>query len=95
MKKDSDAVSFMRKRRKEIDAEGAALTWEERSAKTLALLEGDPLWHRLRGRRVSASGRDLVPADLPVQRRRYGHSALSFGWRRAPSQDLRQPDAHL
>ncbi len=95
MKKDSDAVSFMRKRREEFDAEDTALTRKERSAKTLALLEDGPLWQRLRGRRVSASGRDLVPADHPVQRRRYGHSALSFGWRRAPSQDLRQPDAHL
>lgn len=95
MKKDSDAVSFMRKPREEIDAEGTALTWEERSAKTLALLEDGPLWQRLRGRRVSASDRGHVPADHPVQRRRYGHSALSFGWRRAPSQGLRQPDARL
>lgn len=68
MKKDFDAVAFMRKRREEIDAEDAALTWEERSAKTRALLEDDPLWQRLRGRHVCAGDRGHVPADHPVQR---------------------------
>ena len=68
MKKDFDAVAFMRQRREEIDEEDAALTWEERSAKTRALLEDDPLWQRLRGRRMSASDRGRVPADHLVQR---------------------------
>lgn len=56
MNKRFDAVAFMRKRREEIDREDAALTWAERSAKTRAMLEGDPLWERLRGRTVPLGG---------------------------------------
>ena len=50
MTKDFDAVAFMRRRRTEIDEEDKGLTWEERRAKTRALLEDDPLWRRFRDR---------------------------------------------
>jgi len=56
MKKTFDAVGFMRKRRTEIDEEDAALTWEERTAKTRKLLENDPLWRRLQKRVVQTGG---------------------------------------
>ena len=52
MDKTFDAVAFMRKRREQIDEEDAGLTWQERTDKTRALLEDDPLWQRLRGRAV-------------------------------------------
>ena len=45
-----DAVTFMRQRREQIDAEDAGLTWEERGAKTRAMIEDDPLWQRLKHR---------------------------------------------
>ena len=44
------AVDFMRRRREQIDAEDAGLTWQERSARTIKALESDPLWQRLRDR---------------------------------------------
>lgn len=56
MKKTFDAVGFMRKRRAETDEEDAALTWEERTAKTRKLLEDDPLWRRLRDCAVQTGG---------------------------------------
>ncbi len=59
MGKSFDAVAFMRKRREEIDEEDAALTWAERTAKTRALLEEDPLWQRLRERAVEADRRRI------------------------------------
>ncbi len=62
MKKDFDAVAFMRKRRAEIDDEDAGLTWEERSVKTRALLEDDPLCLRLRERHVRAGDRGQARA---------------------------------
>jgi len=43
-----DAVSFMRKRREEIDREDATLSWQEQATKTMKLLLKDPLWRRLR-----------------------------------------------
>lgn len=52
MDKTFDAVAFMRKRREQIDAEDAALTWQERRAKTRMLVERDPLWHQLRSSTV-------------------------------------------
>ena len=48
MKKAFDAVAWMRRRRTEIDKEDEGLTWEERSRKTVALLEGNPRWERLK-----------------------------------------------
>lgn len=48
--KSFDAVAWMRKRRVEIDEEDEGLTWEERTKKTLELLENDPLWKRLKSR---------------------------------------------
>jgi len=50
MKKMFDAVEWMRRRRTEIDKEDEGLTWEERSRKTIALLEGNPHWERLKKR---------------------------------------------
>ena len=52
MKKSFDAVAWMRQRRVAIDKEDEGLTWEEKSRKTLGLLEGDPLWERLKSRVV-------------------------------------------
>jgi hypothetical protein len=54
MDKTFDAVQFMRNRREQIDREDAALTWQERSAKTRNILESDPLWQRLRRRTIQA-----------------------------------------
>ena len=54
MSKSFDCVSWMRKRREEIDREDAGLTWEERSKKTLELVKDDPIWRRLKGRSVTA-----------------------------------------
>jgi hypothetical protein len=56
-----DAVAWMRKRREEIDREDEGLTWEERTRKTLKLLEGDPLWERLKARMVSPHPRRPSP----------------------------------
>lgn len=52
MKKSFDAVAWMRQRRAAIDKEDKGLTWEEKSRKTLGVLEGDPLWERLKSRVV-------------------------------------------
>jgi len=52
MSKRFDTVAFMRRRRQEIDQEDAALSWEEKSKKTLDALRGDPLWKRVKGRAV-------------------------------------------
>lgn len=62
MKKDFDAVAWMRKRREEIDKDDEGLTWDERTRKTMTLLRGDPLWERLKDRMaepaVQGRGRD-------------------------------------
>jgi hypothetical protein len=42
----------MRQRRAAIDKEDEGLTWEEKSRKTLGVLDGDPLWERLKSRAV-------------------------------------------
>jgi len=47
-----DAVAWMRRRRTEIDEEDASLTWEEKARKTRDLLEGMPVWERLKRRAV-------------------------------------------
>jgi len=57
MTKRFDAVAWMRKRRVEIDKEDEGLTWEQKTRRTVELLQKDPLWKRLR-RRVIAP-----PAD--------------------------------
>ena len=60
MKKTFDAVAWMRRRRAEIDKEDEGLTWEERSSKTIALLEGNPRWERLKKRAKSTNVADDV-----------------------------------
>lgn len=55
MKKRFDAVEWMRRRRTEIDREDEGLSWEERSRKTVALLEGNPRWQRLKTRARAAN----------------------------------------
>ncbi|MCA9439889.1 MAG: hypothetical protein KC964_03715 [Candidatus Omnitrophica bacterium] len=48
-----DSVTFMRKRREEIDREDDGLSWEEKSRRTLDSLEGNPVWERIKERRMS------------------------------------------
>jgi hypothetical protein len=60
MKKTFDAVAWMRRRRAEIDKEDEGLTWEERSSKTIALLEGNPRWERLKKRAKATNVADDV-----------------------------------
>lgn len=45
-----DAVAWMRQKRAAIDEQDKGLPWEEKSRKTLELLQGDPLWERIEGR---------------------------------------------
>jgi len=45
-----DAVAWMRQRRAEIDREDHGLTWNEKSLRTLNVLQGDPVWERLKKR---------------------------------------------
>jgi hypothetical protein len=45
-----DAVAWMRRRRAEIDREDERLGWQERSLKTLNLLENDAVWQKIRDR---------------------------------------------
>jgi hypothetical protein len=65
MKKTFDAVAWMRRRRAEIDKEDEGLTWEERSRKTVALLEGNPRWERLK-KRVKATNDAEHTASEPT-----------------------------
>jgi hypothetical protein len=55
VKKTFDAVDWMRKRRTEIDEEDQGLSWEEKRKKTQCILEGDPLWLKLKNRLVEAT----------------------------------------
>jgi len=55
VKKTFDAVTWMRKRRADIDQEDKDLSWEEKREKTRKLLEKDPLWLRLKNRVVEAT----------------------------------------
>jgi len=57
MSRKFDAVGWMRKRREEIDREDEGLSWEERSRKTASILRKNPLWKRLKDRRVKAGSR--------------------------------------
>ena len=61
MKKTFDAVTWMRKRREEIDKEDQGLSWEEKHEKTRKLLEKEPLWPNLRKRPVE-------PTSVPVEK---------------------------
>jgi len=72
-KKSFDAVAFMRKTREEIDQEDAALSWAEKREKTRRVIEGDPLYQRLKHRVVSPDG----PRNMAVHERQesdYGKS---------------------
>ena len=53
MSKSFDAVAWMRQRRAEIDKEDEGLTWEEKAQKTAQLLTDDPLWKRLKRRKIA------------------------------------------
>ncbi|HPO12884.1 MAG TPA: hypothetical protein PLI09_05520 [Candidatus Hydrogenedentes bacterium] len=53
MKKNFDAVEWMRQRRIEIDKETEGCSWEARSQRIQDSLKGDPLWERIRDRTVS------------------------------------------
>jgi len=52
--KSFDTVAWMRKRREEIDKEDEGLSWEEKARKNAEILRDDPLWIRLKDRRVKA-----------------------------------------
>jgi len=56
MKKEFDAVAWMRARRARIDEEDQGLSWGEKRQKTRRLLEADPLWLRLRNRTFEPAG---------------------------------------
>lgn len=60
MKKTFDAVTWMRKRRAEIDDEDQGLSWEEKCQKTRDLLEKDSLWLKLKKRLVE-------PVEVPAE----------------------------
>jgi hypothetical protein len=47
------AVEWMRAARVRIEAEDAGLGWEEQRRKTLAVLEEDPIWAKLKTRVVA------------------------------------------
>jgi hypothetical protein len=60
LKKTFDAVTWMRRKRTEIDEEDRGLSWEEKRQKTRNLLEKDPLWLKLKRRLVEPDG---APAE--------------------------------
>lgn len=71
MKKTFDAVSWMRKRREQIDREDALLTWEEKKQKTHSAISDDPIWQRLKSRVVSESqkqGKTCISAKELINR---------------------------
>jgi hypothetical protein len=61
VKKTFDAVDWMRKRRTEIDEEDQGLCWEEKRKKTQRILEGDPLWLKLKNRLVEPTAISVGP----------------------------------
>lgn len=65
MKKGFDAVAWMRSRREKIDEEDQDLSWSEKREKTHRLLQGDPLWLRLRGRAVEPAVSQRMAAREP------------------------------
>jgi len=56
-----DAVDWMRKRRTEIDEEDQGLSWEEKREKTRHILEGDPLWLKLKNQLVEPTSISVGP----------------------------------
>jgi len=50
----------MRKRREEIDREDEGLSWEERAKKTASILRDNPVWRRLKDRKIGARSRSSV-----------------------------------
>lgn len=81
MNKDFDAVSFMRTRREQIEQEDAGLSWQEKSRKTLRVLEGDPLWEKVKNRLVPAGGQ--APSKEKTRLNPGALSSLSGLFRRA------------
>jgi hypothetical protein len=57
-----DAVTWMRRRRAEIDEEDRGLSWEEKRQKTRNLLENDPLCLKLKKRLTEPAA---LPAETP------------------------------
>jgi hypothetical protein len=45
-----DAVAWMRQQRVRIEEEDRGLSWQEKHRKTLDLLQGDPLYERIKHR---------------------------------------------
>ncbi len=74
MKKAFDAVTWMRKRREEIDKEDQGLSWEEKHEKTRKLVEKDPLWLGLRKRLVEATSVPVGKTKAPKQKVSERHS---------------------
>jgi len=70
MKKEFDAVAWMRSRRANIDEEDQNLSWDEKREKTRRLLQPDPLWLRLKSGAVepAASPRMAVREPPPEYR---------------------------
>jgi hypothetical protein len=66
MNKKFDSVEFMRKRRVEIEHEDAGLSWDEKSAKTQAVIKGDPLWEKLRRAGSIYPSPGAAPGNLRV-----------------------------
>ena len=56
MKKEFDAVEWMRARRESIDREDAGIAWDAKARRTLELLKDDPLWKRLQHRIAQPTG---------------------------------------
>jgi len=53
MKKDFDAVGWMREQRIRFDQETEGLSWKERRERLRGSLESDPLWESLKDRLIS------------------------------------------
>jgi hypothetical protein len=64
VKKNFNAVDWMRKRRTEIDEEDKGLSWEEKRKKTRSILKSDPLWRKLKNRLVESTA---ISAEPPLK----------------------------
>ncbi len=70
MKKEFDAVAWMRSQRAKIDEEDRDLSWDDKREKTRRLLRADPLWLRLKSRAVEpASSPRMAAQEPPVEYR--------------------------
>jgi hypothetical protein len=65
MKKEFDAVDWMRTRRANIDEEDRSLSWEEKRERTRSFLTTDPLWRRLKSRAVEVAATPLMAVREP------------------------------